>query len=201
VGFYILVPALVWLVRRYGYRKVLGAVLAASIAWRLGLDHLSQVTGSAFLGKLATQLPGQLSFFAGGAWSYYRLCEGKLPAPLWAVAGAALWFIAGERYWEVIAPFAVTAVTSTVALADWRLPQVARWGDFSYGVYIYHYPLVQTCVALGMFAGSAWLGFAATICLLMVISVLSWNFLESPILGKGKGRHKRIVVPIAPTGS
>jgi peptidoglycan/LPS O-acetylase OafA/YrhL len=165
------------------------------MAWHFGFNRLSQVTGSAFLGKLAIQLPGQLSFFVGGAWSYYRLCEGKLPAPVWAVMGIVSWFIAGGRYWEVAAPFAVTAVISSVALADWRLPRAARWGDFSYGVYIYHFPLAQTCIALGMFASSAWLGFAATICLLAVISVLSWNFLESPILGKGKGHHKKIAVP------
>jgi peptidoglycan/LPS O-acetylase OafA/YrhL len=200
VGFYILVPALVWLVRRHGYRSVLGAVIALSMVWRFGFDHLSEVTGSDFYGKLAIQLPGQLSFFAGGAWSYYRLCEGRLPAPIWAVAGVVSWVTASGPWWEVIAPFAVAAVVSCVALANWRLPQAARWGDFSYGVYIYHFPIAQTCIALGMFASSAWLGFAATICLLALISVASWNFLESPMLSKGKARLKRIAVPTSPTG-
>jgi peptidoglycan/LPS O-acetylase OafA/YrhL len=72
VAFYCLVPVIVWMVRRWGYLSVLSAICLLSIAWKIGFTVAAEHFHAEFLLKLGKQIPGQLAFFAGGAWGYYR---------------------------------------------------------------------------------------------------------------------------------
>jgi peptidoglycan/LPS O-acetylase OafA/YrhL len=185
VAFYIAVPLIVWAVRRFGYRPVLAAVFVASLAWRVGLDALSPLPGGDDIyAKLAKQLPGQLAFFAGGAWAYYAARQGRGPGIWPAIAGAIAYALSSGLIHEALEPFAVTAIVSWAALAAPRLPQVGKHGDFSYGVYLYHFPIVQTCVALGLFAWSAGAAVLIVAILVLLCSVLSWYLVESPALAR-----------------
>jgi peptidoglycan/LPS O-acetylase OafA/YrhL len=78
---------------------------------------------------------------------------------------------------------------------------VTKWGDFSYGVYLYGYPVQQMLmrtigpkVPFGVFIGLSCLG-------TLLLAVLSWHFVEKPFL-KLKKRTTRDVpsegVPAAP---
>jgi peptidoglycan/LPS O-acetylase OafA/YrhL len=185
VAFYIAVPLIVWAVRRFGYRPVLATVFVASLAWRVGLDALSPLPGGEDIyAKLAKQLPGQLAFFAGGAWAYYAAREGRGPK-LWpAIIGVIAYAATSGLIHEAIEPYAVTAIVAWAALAAPRLPQVGRHGDFSYGVYLYHFPIVQTCIALGLFAWSQIGGVLIVGVLVLSCSVLSWYLIESPSLAR-----------------
>jgi peptidoglycan/LPS O-acetylase OafA/YrhL len=78
----------------------------------------------------------------------------------------------------------VSALVSWAALAAPRLPRAGKHGDFSYGVYLYHFPIVQTCVAAGLFAWSP-AGSVAVIGLLVLgCSAVSWYVIESPALAR-----------------
>jgi peptidoglycan/LPS O-acetylase OafA/YrhL len=185
VAFYITVPLVVWAVRRFGYRPVLATVFFASLAWRVGLDALSPLPGGEDMyAKLAKQLPGQLAFFAGGAWAFYAARQGRGPKALPALIGAVAYAATSGLIHEAIEPWAVTAIVSWAALAAPRLPQVGKHGDFSYGVYLYHFPIVQTCIALGLFAWSASAASLIVIVLVLLCSVLSWFLIESPSLAR-----------------
>src|SRR6185437_5831983 len=88
VGFYVLVPMIVWSVRRFGYRRALGSLFLLSLAWHAVFQLLYSHFGTEIYDKLAKQIPGQLSYFAGGAWTYYSAREGRSPHALAALAGA-----------------------------------------------------------------------------------------------------------------
>jgi peptidoglycan/LPS O-acetylase OafA/YrhL len=188
VGFYIAVPVIVWLVRRYGPRRVLGAVFLGSVAWHLIFGALGAHDPLGLYARLAKQLPGQLSFFAGGAWAYYRVLEGRSPPFLLALAGAAAYAATSGFAFEAVAPFAVVALVSWAAVAGPRLPPLGKYGDFSYGIYLYHFPIVQALVAVGMFAWSPYAAVLVTIVAVTCCSVASWYLLESPALA-GRAQH------------
>jgi peptidoglycan/LPS O-acetylase OafA/YrhL len=73
VAFYCVVPVLVALCRRVGWRVVLPVVYLASVAYVAVLWAMTVRTGSDTYFTLARQLPGQLSYFSAGAALYYLL--------------------------------------------------------------------------------------------------------------------------------
>jgi peptidoglycan/LPS O-acetylase OafA/YrhL len=72
-----------------------------------------------------------------------------------------------------------------LAFADWpRLYGFARYGDFSYGLYIFAFP-VQQIVAL---LTTSWhTNFVISFPVILLLAALSWHFIEEPSLGH-KGR-------------
>lgn len=188
VGFYVVVPLIVWLARKFGPRKVLGALFLGSLAWRLGFEALSVYGSLGLFGKLAKQLPGQLSFFAGGAWAYYQVLEHRSPKMLLALAGAIAYGLTSGFLHEAVAPFAVVALVSWAAVAGPRLPPLGRYGDFSYGIYLYHFPIVQALIALGVFAWSPYGAVLLVSIAVLCCSIASWFLIEAPALS-GRVQH------------
>ena len=206
VGFYIAVPILVWAVRRVGYRRVLPAVFALSLLWRFGFEWPSVNHHGDLFDRLAKQLPGQLSFFVGGAWAYYRLLEGRLPRAWPAIVGVIAYALTYEEgnssptNWFV-APFAATAIVTWAAIAGPRLPPLGKYGDFSYGVYLYHFPIVQALIAAGLFARSPYLAAAVVVMSVALCSYLSWRLIEEPALKrKTRSSHPPQGEMVATTG-
>ena len=62
------------------------------------------------------------------------------------------------------------------------LSGAGRWGDFSYGLYIYGFPVQQAVVAMG---GAEWgflPAFLLSLTITLVLAVLSWHIVERPAL-------------------
>ena len=188
VGFYIAVPIIVWLIRKYGWRTILGVVFLGSVVWHLVFGMLGAHDPVGLYARLAKQLPGELSFFAGGAWAYYRVLEGRSPSFLLAAVGTLAYALTSGLVLEVVAPFAVVALVSWVAIAGPKLPPLGRHGDFSYGIYLYHFPIVQVLIAVGLFAWSPYTAVLVAIVAVLCCSVVSWFFIESPALS-GHAQH------------
>lgn len=67
-----------------------------------------------------------------------------------------------------------------------KLPFFSR-GDYSYGIYLYHYPLAQALLAAFPGAWSIRLyHFLATYALVLIAAILSWHLVEKPILSMRK---------------
>ncbi len=85
------------------------------------------------------------------------------------------------KWFTFVWPFALPYLVLYLAH---RLPfhGVEKWGDFSYGIYIYAFPLQQLLAA----AGAQRLGFtaylAASVALAVLAGVASWRWIEAPAL-------------------
>jgi peptidoglycan/LPS O-acetylase OafA/YrhL len=183
VMFYISVPIIVWLCRRLNRDAVLWTLFFASIAYRVLLANHE---------KASIQLPGQLSFFLIGTIIYYHLAffkkHGKWIALLAAVCyGLHLW-----TGWFALrpAPIGVFILGASLLLPQIKGP--TRWGDFSYGTYILHYPILQMIIAAGLFYVHPWLALLLSIGLVMIAATLSWFFVEKPSLAHAKSRRLRM---------
>ena len=204
VAFYCAVPVLVWLSRRLGRLPTYITVFVLSIAWRLGFAALAHKTGNKFYDKLAIQAPGQLAYFVTGAIAYYRTSDGK-SAPTWwmALLGAIVYAVHPESLaHELIAPFCVAAF---VYWASIRLPRlitnVNKYGDASYGMYLYHWPIIQVLVALGLFAYSPILGAITGWVCNTLFSYFSWHAVEKRFLRHRKPHGLPPKVALAATSS
>lgn len=89
------------------------------------------------------------------------------------------------KCWTLVAPFAVPYCTLMLAA---RLPfsRVEKWGDYSYGIYLFSFP-VQQLLVWGGWNNAGPLGFAALSMLAVFpVAVLSWHLVEKPMLRLGK---------------
>lgn len=90
----------------------------------------------------------------------------------------------------VSVPLGIYPVVGTVALAYlwlWlavRLPlrSFARHGDFSYGLYIYAFPVQQLCAVLGVNRLGLLPYFFLCLAVTLVLAMVSWFLVESPCL-------------------
>jgi peptidoglycan/LPS O-acetylase OafA/YrhL len=62
-----------------------------------------------------------------------------------------------------------------------KMPRIS--GDYSYGVYLFSYPIQQTLIGTFPSMREWWLLFPATAAIALVIAALSWHFVEKPALG------------------
>jgi peptidoglycan/LPS O-acetylase OafA/YrhL len=144
VAFYLILPALILLVRGYG-RWVLVAILIGSIAYRATLGPIDAA--------LARQLPGALQFFAVGAVAHFfrleRYCRG--PGAIAAcVVAAFLCFGIWDQLPAILEAPVLGVFVITFAVA---LPAVHLRHDISYGVYLLHAPLIQLLLLATRSAG------------------------------------------------
>jgi peptidoglycan/LPS O-acetylase OafA/YrhL len=186
VAFYAFVPLMVLATRRFGTQRTLLSIFVASIAWKLGFDTLHEVTGKDVYFHLAMQLPGQFAFFIGGAWAFHQKSSNKRPSALAAALGVVTYAATHDGLlFDLCAPIAVTAVVYWLATSRAvKLPATSKYGDLSYGIYLFHFPLIQTVIALGLFRRSPALGVTVFITSLLVAAAASWKFVEQPMMGK-----------------
>lgn len=184
VAFYAGVPVLMWLARSMGRASIFQLTLALSLAWRIGLLAWSQRTGNPLFAKLAIQLPGQLCFFATGAIAYDRTRQGLSAPPLWAaIAGVGGYALGDGVLHEALSPVCVALFCYWAAIGAPKIAlNVNRHGDISYGLYIYHWPLAQIVMAVGLFHRSPMLGLLMAFGGTVTLSYLSWHWIERPFL-------------------
>lgn len=128
-----------------------------------------------YVGRLATQA----AFFFGGA----LVCLNSDRLSRRVLAGASVVLIAGSAtgFYSLAAPLLLPWVLAGVG-TQFAAPAIERMGDFSYGIYLYHYPLQQALVALHLNQhGPAGL-FLSSALPAVVLAALSWFLVERPAL-------------------
>ena len=181
VGFYLFVPLFVLLCRKFGNMVTLICVFAGSVAYRLALGRMGH-WGTMHGNALERQLPGQLAFFMVGAAVYFYF-------PYFLKHRAWAWTIAITCYGASLMTgvFVLRAIGLPLLIMclGFLLPAykgLTRFGDFSYGAYVYHFPVVQTFVALGMFGEAPYLSLLTVVLVVALLSILSWNYVEKIFL-------------------
>ncbi len=190
VGFYILLPIVWVLLRRWGM-GVLLAIYLASTALALWAQHSG-------MDSLAKQLPCQMRFFVVGI-ACYRYGDRLRLTPLvtWVLVVALFALCSWRSSLPIMALYPIF-IGLWVYLVALRLPALPLKFDISFGVYLVHGPLIQLALLLGLFADS--LGFLAILLVTVVgLAVIAEHAIERPGIALGKKLVRRFAPP-RPTG-
>ncbi len=200
VGFYMIVPLLVWFARGTRPWIVVGVVYVASVLYPMLLERVIHGAGKETYQILARQLPGQLAYFAmgAGAW-WYRAIPRRRMLMAMAVALPLLMFMPAMLQ-PMLRPLTLGIVVIGTAVVLPRVGNAGRYGDFSYGIYIMHFPLIQLLVSEGWFRAAPLAASAASMTFIATAAWLSWNFIERPML-KASSHYVEAVAGPAPAPS
>lgn len=184
VMFYAFVPMAFALISRLGRRWVLSVLYAASIAYFVTCQWLSHQAHGELFAEVGRQLPGQLRFFLVGAtfYLYFDFFHSRISTlvPLLVVVCGALSFTAAA---VVVWPVVVGALIFLLAFFRYA-GNFGRYGDFSYGVYIVHFPIIQIFIAAGMRSWGATAFLSCVVVATCIASFALWHLVERRYLAK-----------------
>lgn len=191
VAFYALLPVLALALAglaRWRWAALVVLYLSGE-AWRFGFEWYAAEAGAPLFTRLSYQLPGQMAFFAAGI-ALALLWEKAKAKPLhFAAAGAPLFLLSLWPPLEALRAAGLMGLIAGAAFSPGPPLNAARWGDLSYGVYICHFPIIQSFVALGLFGVSPALGAAVSAAAIIAIAVAMWRFVEAPFLLRDSHYH------------
>ena len=180
VCLYFVLPGILLAFRSFKPLYVTVVAYLLSVAWYLAMQKMIPQGG--YYKELSVQFPTQLSYFVVGAYLAYAK-PSALSLRLLALFSAFA-FVIGTYlgFRPVVEPLFYGAFTLFLATGlPWKLYS-GKYGDFSYGVYLVHFPIIQTLIYLGAFSHSPFFGLAITLPLVALAAVLMWHFVEKGFL-------------------
>lgn len=179
VMLYFCIPTLIYFFRRLGSTSTTLVVFFLSIAWVYFFSY--QYSGGRGE-EIARQFPGQISYFVLGALfasNVKMLCRIRL----FALASLVLLFTVDNTFIKIfIEPVAYASIVIYLSTAACRSLQLGKYGDISYGIYLYHFPIIQLLIYVGVFKVNAWLGLIVTLVITLILAVASWHLIEKKLL-------------------
>lgn len=184
IMFYIVVPLIAYLLSKFTKIFAIAGIYLLSILYSTAIMQLSDRLSPESLIQLEQQLPGQMAFFISGALIYYFYDQFYEHSFLLLAASALILTIhnlAIEIYF--LYPFALAIVVIYFCLIFKYLGNFGKYGDFSYGLYIWHFPILQLFFHYQLFA-QPWLGIPLVFITVFIVAYLSWHWIEKPFLKK-----------------
>lgn len=181
--FYLTVPLFVFLFRRFSCLPVLVLTYCLSVAYSEFFAALANREGPLIYEQLGRQLPGQLSYFMAGAFFYYFLPLFERRVGYFLVAACLVLTVNVIHPLPLFAPYALATVVIFFGLFLY-MGNFGKYGDFSYGVYIVHFPIIQLLLHVGWFRESPWYFLFAVIFITLVCAIALWHLVEKRFLSR-----------------
>ena len=179
---YLCVPLIYWLLKRYNKLGCLLLIYLLSYTYYATCDYLHDASGNSLYEFLKRQFPGQMTYFCAGIIllaylpTFRRYMRYLLPLSVLALLG--------RDYLPLrpLEPIALATVIVGVAYGFRWLHIFNRMGNFSYGIFLVHFPIIQICIHYGLPRYSLPLTLVLVTLLSTVIGILSWRYIEKPCL-------------------
>ncbi|KAA5827289.1 acyltransferase [Algibacter amylolyticus] len=190
-AFYLLLPLFYWVTKSKKNKTHIFGVFV----YLLSILYFNYFV-SVDMYRIAKQLPGALAFFMCGIvlyknFNFFIKWKHHIILP-------CLFVFFLEQYIfsiHIFKPLAYSFMVFYIAYNFKFLNHFGKYGDITYGVYIYHFPIIQVCVFYGLFQVYNPVFVSVFILLLVVIlATLSWYLIELRFLSKGrKERQKKLL--------
>ena len=179
VMLYLCVPILVYLAQRFSALMIACICVLVSAIWVYCFAHLSTLSIGP---EIARQFPGQLAYFGCGAM--LTMDSRGLKYLRWMAPCALISLVAVDDTLAKVFldPLAYTVLVLFACTLNAKHLNFGKYGDVSYGIYLYHFPIIQLLVALNLFKANVYLGIVVSLGLTLLVSLLSWHLLEKPWL-------------------
>jgi peptidoglycan/LPS O-acetylase OafA/YrhL len=184
VMFYLLVPVVVMMFRQFGRMRVMLLLYTCSVVYSMVMENLASKTGSGSYLELQRQLPGQLTFFLAGAAGYYYFQYLAKHAQWLALFAIGAFALESWLPWVAVQPLALGVLVIYFACIVRCVGNFGKYGDFSYGIYIVHFPILQLLVSFGLFNKHPWLMLLVAGSMVLTTAFFLWHLVEKRFLRK-----------------
>lgn len=178
---YFCIPIIAFLYRKVGEYWATLILFSTSIFWSIYfILDFDGVLGN----ELARQFPGQLSYFVLGSLlsQKYNLLKYLL----------AITIISGTLYYSsnsvlgkiVLEPIYYASSVIFLCTQAYKKINLRKVGEISYGVYLYHFPIIQLLIYLNIFRYDWRLGIVLSVTLTFICAILSWHLIEFKFIKK-----------------
>lgn len=202
-AFYLLLPAMVWAMRRLGPWRFGLIALLLTVIFRIVVFRALAEQPIAVIATRIEQLPGVFTVFVAGliAADYCRKAAVKpslarSTATMVAMAawiGLLLWQL--DSYWQggvllylfgsVNAAFIAVLIATNRRAKGWLAARPGVWlGEISYGIYLWHLPVILALKTAGT-PDSFWVLLPLTLAPTLLLAALSYRWIERPAMGLG----------------
>lgn len=169
VLFYVLVPFIIWLIRKFGKLYVLIPLLVVFSLFRI---------------KYNISFNTMIYFFTGTAVLFYfeRIFQYiKLLFPATIILIVTIYYFDNDitSFFE---PIVFSMLIIEIAYFCKPLNFLQGHDNISYGLYLYHYPVVQVLVQYRMHDYNIYLTFLLTMLFSVSLALVSWYVIEKPLL-------------------
>ncbi|WP_088444515.1 acyltransferase family protein [Flavobacterium oreochromis] len=180
-GFYIILPILFYLINKFKNKtSVLAFVYLASVLYSyIMLEFLN-------LPLLEKQLPGKLSYFSIGIYIYLNFDffiqnKSKFLIAAWFLFLIQVYFLNIDLFFPFI-------LGVTILFLAYSLPFLNKFSakaDYTYGIYLYHFPLIQIVIYFGYFKKYNPIIVSLIVILITyVLAYFSWHLIEKRFLNR-----------------
>lgn len=181
VAFYVAVPICIWLFQRIGRTRMMVAIYVASVIYSSGMIWLADIRQSGAFLELGRQLPGQMCYFIAGAAIYYHFDRFRCKPVTMLMCGVILFLLSFFVASVLFRPIGLALLVMSLAFGPY-LGRFGRFGDFSYGIYIVHFPVLQVLIALKLPSYSVAGFLIVSAVFVMMTAVATWHLVEKRFL-------------------
>lgn len=185
VMFYISVPFVFYLLKKYNKLLIMISILCLAIAYDYYFTILYEQTNNQIYLLIRKQIGSQLIYFYSGTFillyfdSFIKYLKYLFPAAI-----IIYLFDDITPLLSYFTPFAFATILIGLAYNLKYLNFLRKYDNISYGMYLYHYPIIQTVIYYKIPQFNIYLAFFIAFILTIIVSILSWKFIEKPIIRK-----------------
>lgn len=183
---YLSVPLVFTLCLRWNKGIVILIVCTLSFIYSETCLYLSEVTNNKIYEILYRQGFGQIRFFYAGTLFLFYFDYFLKKARFFIPAALLIYLLPDTYFTRFLEPFALTSFIIGVAYLLPHCSFLQKHDNIAYGIYLYHFPIIQLFISLNLFEYNFKLASFLTIVTTIIIAQTSWNILEKRILVKQK---------------
>lgn len=181
-GFYVVLPIIFYFIKKTRqYILILILLYILSILYYVYFQHITNKP------LLAKQLPGYISYFSTGILLFLKFDFFYKYRYIFLTIGF-VGFLAVKSYsLPFLYPFIFGILVIAASYTLSFLNNFGKYGDFTYGIYISHFPIIQVFKQYNLFEkyNPYLIGFLV-ILLSLTFAFFSWNFIEKKFLDRYK---------------
>lgn len=201
VAFYVFVPIFVWLMKKKGKAIPAVVIYLLTLLSDFFCQYMAEVTGSNTWHMISLQFFGRIMYFIAGAiillW-FDKIERHRYLLFFLSVAQLLVYHNADiiesflgsncetmlDLELRIFEPIAFAFVLIFAAYHLYIFNFLRKYDNISYGMYLYHWPVIQIVISLGIIKHSIFEAFAIAFILIMLLAIGSWYLIEKPCIAK-----------------
>ncbi|HRP88495.1 MAG TPA: acyltransferase [Edaphocola sp.] len=188
ISFYLFVPFLVYIFRKLNNKKAIyfSIIILYLLGYFFRVLILKYSNSYPFLESLINQLPGSIQYFCVGMGFYLFVDSKHFKNPIILLLGCLMLLEKQLFNTTLLWPIGLGIIIMYIGFTFKNLANCLNGNDYSYGVYIFHFPILQTLISVQVLSLPYWLVFLLYILTVSILAFLSWNQIEKPFLRRKK---------------